>query len=415
MKNKFFKLFTILIIFLFQYYILLVPSFAFSPSGNDIYEGIDVSGWQGDIDFNQVRDAGISVVYIKSSEGFSYVDSYFEQNYSGAKSAGLKVGFYHYVTARSVEDAIKQAQFFVSTISGKNPDCKLAMDFESFGNLSNYEINQISLAFIQKVQELSGKEVVVYSDAYNATNTFDSSIANYPLWVAQYEVSEPSVGANWDSWIGWQYTDQGEIPGISSYVDRDKFTERIFLDDSSEIPSVPDDGSGSDGSNGSEEGYTTITIPYGATLSELAIEYNTTVARLVELNNISNPNLIYAGNTLVVPVGNGSSNGANNNSNFTTYIVQRGDTLSQIALDFGTTVNAIASVNNIRNVNLIYTGQSLRIPSSNYDMSHTLYVVRRGDTLWGISRRFGVSIAKIVMLNRISNPNLIYPGNVLRI
>lgn len=411
MKNKFLKLLTTLIIFLFQYYILLVPSIAFSPSGNNMYEGIDVSGWQGNIDFNQVKNAGIDVVYIKSSEGFRSVDSYFEQNYFGAKSAGLKVGFYHYVTARSVEDAISQAQFFVSTISGKNPDCKLAMDFESFGDLNNYEINQISLAFIQKVEELSGKEVVVYSDAYNASNTFDSSVADYSLWVAQYEVSEPSVSANWNSWVGWQYTDQGEIPGISAYVDRDKFTEGIFLDDNSEVPTIPDDNSDNE-----DEHFKTIIIPYGATLSELAIEYNTTVARLVELNNISNPNLIYAGNTLVVPVSGGSSNSSNNCSNSTrTYIVQRGDTLSQIALNFGTTINAIASVNNIRNVNLIYTGQTLYIPVSSCDMSHTLYVVKRGDTLWGISRRFGVSIARIIMLNRISNPNLIYPGNVLRI
>lgn len=298
MKNKFLKLFTMIIAFLFQYYILLVPSIAFSPSGSDIYEGIDVSSWQGNIDFNQVKDAGISVVYIKSSEGFRSVDSYFEQNYSGAKSAGLKVGFYHYVTARSVEDSINQAKFFVSTISGKTPDCKLAMDFESFGELSNYEINQISLAFIEKVQELTGKEVIVYSDSYNATNTFDSSVANYPLWVAQYEVYEPSVNANWNSWVGWQYTDQGEIPGISAYVDRDKFTKEIFLDDSSEIPTIPNDNS--------KENFTTITIPYGATLSELAIKYNTTVAKLVELNNISNPNLIYAGNTLIVPISSGS-------------------------------------------------------------------------------------------------------------
>lgn len=113
---------------------------------------------------------------------------------------------------------------------------------------------------------------------------------------------------------------------------------------------------------------------------------------------------------VVAPPGN-----SNNNSNLRTYIVQRGDTLSQIALNFGTTVNAIASVNDIRNVNLIYTGQTLYIPVSSCDMSHTLYVVKRGDTLWGISRRFGVSIAKIVMLNRIANPNLIYPGNILRI
>ena len=81
----------------------------------------------------------------------------------------------------------------------------------------------------------------------------------------------------------------------------------------------------------------------------------------------------------------------------------------------GTTVTAIADANNISNVNLIYTGQIIHIPTSNYDMLHTLYVVKRGDTLWGISRRFGVSIARIVMLNRIANPNLIYPGNVLRI
>ena len=141
------------------------------------------------------------------------------------------------------------------------------------------------------------------------------------------------------------------------------------------------------------------------------MKYNTTVSELVKLNNISNPNLIYAGSTLKIPTNSSSSTG----SCTSTYVVQSGDTLSQIALNYGTTVTQIAYANNIRNVNLIYTGQTLYIPTSNCDMNHTLYVVRRGDTLWGISRRFGVSIARIVMLNRISNPNLIYPGNILRI
>ena len=411
MKNRFLKfIFLLIIIFLFQFYILIIPSFAFSPSSNEIYEGIDISAWQGDINFYEVKISGINIVYIKSSEGSNFVDPYFEQNYNNAKDAGLKIGFYHYVTARSIDEAIDQANFFVSTISGKSPDCKLAMDFESFGNLDINSINQIALAFLQKVYELSGKEVIIYSDEYNAVNTFNSTVSDFPLWVAQYEVSEPTVSANWSTWVGWQYTDQGEVSGISSYVDRDKFTHGIFLDDNSQIPNVSNDNSGN-----SNESYITITIPYGTTLSELAIEYNTTIARLVELNNIANPNLIYAGNTLVIPVSGSSSNGSNNNSNIRTYIVQRGDTLSKIALDFGTNVNAIASINNIRNVNLIYSGQTLYIPASNYDMSHTLYVVKRGDTLWSISRRFGVSIAKIVMLNRVSNPNLIYPGNVLRI
>jgi len=403
MKKRFIILLVFIITMLFQFYILVLPSFAFSPSGDTIYEGIDVSSWQGEIDFSQVKASGIEVVYIKSSEGFRSVDSYFEQNYANAKNAGLKVGFYHYVTARSVEDAVKQANFFVSTISGKNPDCKLAMDFESFGSLGREEINQIALTFMQTVKNVSGKDVIIYSDEYNANSTFESNLAIYPLWVAQYEVSEPTVREHWSNWAGWQYTDRGEVPGISSYVDRDKFTNEVFLDDTSEVPDVPTD------KPDENERYTTITIRYGDTLSELAIEYNTTVERLVELNNIANPNLIYAGATLIVPTSDPSD------TTTQIYVVQYGDTLSQIALEYGTTVENLAAINNIQNVNLIYVGQIIKIPSYSYDMSHRLYVVKRGDTLWGISRRFGVSIAQIVMLNRIANPNLIYPGNVLRI
>ena len=399
------KFFIICLLILFQFYILSIPSLSFSPSNDSIYAGIDVSAWQGEIDFKEVKDFGIDIVYIKSSEGFSFVDPYFEQNYANAKSAGLKVGFYHYVTARTEDESIRQANFFVSTIAGKAPDCKLAMDFESFGNLSINSINQIALAFVQNVQKLSGKEVIIYSDEYNATNTF-YSLSNYPLWVAQYEVSAPTVSANWSTWAGWQYTDKGDVTGISTYVDRNRFTEDVFLDDKSEIPNVSNGG----GNNSSEQ-YITVTIQYGDTLSDFAQQYNTTVAELVKLNNISNPNLIYAGSTLKIPTNASSSTG----SCMTNYIVQSGDTLSQIALNYGTTVAEIAYVNNIKNINLIYTGQTLYIPTSSCDMNHTLYVVKRGDTLWGISRRFGVSIARIVMLNRISNPNLIYPGNVLRI
>ena len=290
---------------------------------------------------------------------------------------------------------------------GKNPDCKLAMDFESFGSLNNEEINQIAIAFLQRLQEVTGKEVIVYSDEYNANNTFNISVAYYALWVAQYEVEGPTVDNNWEFWEGWQYTDQGEVSGISTYVDRDKFTSNIFLSDTSEVPTIPETPE-------ENETYQSIIIPRGATLSELAIEYNTTIARLVELNNISNPNLIYAGETLVIPIASQESNA--NGVKTIPYIVQSGDTLSKIAREFDTTVEILASINNISNVNLIFTGELLYVPTSNAnDMSHTLYVVKRGDTLWGISRRFGVSISKIVMLNRISNPNLIFPGNVLRI
>ena len=96
--KKIVLLFFMLIFLTFVY----IPSFAFSPSSLKIYEGIDVSRWQGNINFSLVNNSGISIVYIKSSEGRTYIDPYYEKNYSEAKANGLKVGFYHYVTAKSV-------------------------------------------------------------------------------------------------------------------------------------------------------------------------------------------------------------------------------------------------------------------------------------------------------------------------
>lgn len=399
-----------LLIFIFPMYILIGPVYAFGPSNPTLYEGIDVSGWQGAIDYEQVKNAGIEIVYMKASEGTSFVDPYFNQNYTNAKANGLKVGFYHYVTARSNEDAILEARFFVSVISGKTPDCRLAMDFESFGSLSPSEITQIGLTFMQTVQNLSGKEMVIYSDTSNASYRFGGELTNYPLWVAQYEVNEPTPNGNWDTWVGWQYSDDGQIPGISGYVDRDQFTDGILLNSSSEIP-LPDSTN-----KPVAGGTTTITIQRGDTLTELAIKYNTTVARLVELNNIANPNLIYTGESLIVPSGETQQDSdQNSTSGQTIYIVQRGDTLSQIAISFGTTVKAIAIENNIQNINLIYVGQRLIIPTNRYDLNHTLYKIRWGDTLYSISRRYGVPIATIVRLNRIQNPNLIYAGQTIRI
>ena len=173
--------FTFLLTFIFVIYILPVPIFAFGPSSDEIYQGIDVSTYQRNIDFTKVKQAGIEIVYIKSSEGSSLVDPLFETNYKKAKENNLKIGFYHYVTARTEEQSRKQAEFFVSTISGKVADCRLAMDFESFGNLPKQEINKIGLAFLKRVEEVSKKEVVVYSNAYTANNTWDRR--NFKLFI----------------------------------------------------------------------------------------------------------------------------------------------------------------------------------------------------------------------------------------
>lgn len=397
----------LLLAFTFLLYMLPSKSLAFGPTENTIYDGIDVSGYQGDIDFAKVKQAGIEIVYIKSSEGFSYIDSHFERNYAKAKENGLKVGFYHFVTARTVEQAKRQAQFFVSLTSHKSPDCKLAMDFETFGNLTKEQINEIGLTFLQEVERLSKKEAILYSNAYAASNIWNGEVTKYPLWIAQYEVEKPQNNGTWQTWAGWQYTDIGEASGIKNYVDKNYFTKEVFLSDTSEIPPVEPPKEEDETEN---ENTMIITIKKGDTLSSLARKYNTTVSKLVELNHIANPNLIYAGNTLIVPTTENTS------SNKEIYIVRSGDTLSEIAQQFQTTVQIIAKENNIQNVNLIYPGQKLIVRSNcKYDCGHRLYTVQRGDTLWSIAKRYHTTIANIVRLNRIKNPNLIFPGQMFRI
>lgn len=180
-------------------YILATSS---SPENNTIYEGIDVSNWQGYIDYNEVKEDGIQIVYIKSSQGRNITDPYFRINYENAKANNLNIGFYHFLTALSTDEAISEAEYFASVISGTEPNCKLAMDFEQFGGLGKQEINNISRTFLIKVKELTGKDVIIYSDAYNARNTFSEELAkDYPLWIAEYGVSSPNTDINWDSWV----------------------------------------------------------------------------------------------------------------------------------------------------------------------------------------------------------------------
>ena len=116
---------------------------AIEPASKNIFEGIDVSNWQGNVNFYEVARQGIKIVYIKATQGTRYVSPVFESQYKNAKDNGLKIGFYHYVTARTEEEAMEEARFFASKIKGKEIDCRLAMDFERFGELSKNEINKV--------------------------------------------------------------------------------------------------------------------------------------------------------------------------------------------------------------------------------------------------------------------------------
>ena len=291
----------------------LVPARAIPPSGGRQYRGIDISEFQGEIDFEEVRRSGIEAVYIRVGAG-EYTDEYFAENYERAKAAGLKIGFYHYVTARSVDEGRRQARFFASLAAGREPDMRLAMDFEYFGSLSVSQINAISEAYLDELTALTRREAVIYSDLSNARNIFSRALAEkYPLWAAQYGADEPSANGKWREWVGFQYTDEGRVGGIYGNVDRNIFTEGIFLSDSGRI----------DGEKRTTVRARTRTLTVyvraGDTLWAIAREYGTTVEAIVRENRIVDPNRIFAGERLRITLparGSGEE----------IYTVRRGDT-----------------------------------------------------------------------------------------
>ena len=154
-------------------------------------------------------------------------------------------------------------------------------------------------------------------------------------------------------------------------------------------------------------GYATYYVSRGDTLKSLAARFGTTMDALLSLNpSVVNANLIYEGQKLVVPA-SGSVVVPGQG-----YVVERGDTLRIIANRFGTTIDAILKVNpQITNANIIYVGQTITIPAG-----VTNYVVQRGDTLRIIAARFGTTVDALLALNpQVYNANLIYTGQVIRV
>ncbi len=279
-----------------------------SAAEEKTYTGMDVSIWQGEINFQRARAAGIEAVYIRAGEGSNITDRYFERNYENARAAGLKYGFYHYVTARSVSEAQEQADFFASLIRSKPQDMRAAMDFENLSGLTAEESVRIAEAYLERLEERLGHTPAVYSDAYDASSVWKSNLTKYPLWVAEYGVESPRTIGGWESWSGFQYSDKGSVSGVSGHVDRDYFRGDIFLTDEEQASGKQirhDYSKANDGCSGSDTGqsgeYISYTVESGDTLWSISREYGTTVEILTEINRISNPDLIYTGQKLLIP------------------------------------------------------------------------------------------------------------------
>ena len=372
------------------------------PQGEVRYLGLDVSARSGEVDFATLKQSGRSAVYIRASVAGDYADPNMDANYIAARENGLLVGFYHVLTARTTAEALSQAQFFLETIADREMQLRPAMDFDCLAGLTPAAANDVALTFLEAVEAGTGKGAAVYTDACRARTLWSEQIARrYPLWLAAPDAA--AQGGAWAGWSGLQYA-VGRVEGAQGRVGLDRFTDGMLA--AQDAPAaVPTLASASALASAAQ----TYTVQRGDTLSGIAARFGTTVAELVRLNNIADPDRIYEGDRLIIRA-RGESGGT------TTYVVQRNDNLTSIAARFGTTVAELVRLNNIANPDRIYEGQVLIVPQSGSvtpPEGTTTYVVQRNDNLTSIAARFGTTVAELVRLNNIANPDRIYEGQVL--
>jgi GH25 family lysozyme M1 (1,4-beta-N-acetylmuramidase) len=189
--------------------------------------GIDVSQYDGAIDWPKVKNAGISFAFARASDGSSASDDTFQTNITQGTAAGVIMGAYHFASPGN-GNATTQANYFLSVAShyiGKG-FLPPVLDLEITNGLTESELNNWALEWLMEVQKQTGIKPIIYAStdfAYSSLNGANSPASVYDLWVASWDISNPGNVSPWTSWLFWQYSDTGSIPGISDAVDLDVF------------------------------------------------------------------------------------------------------------------------------------------------------------------------------------------------
>lgn len=317
-------------------------------------KGIDVSHWQGNIDWSKVKAAGIQFAIIKaggSDDGF-YTDSKWEANYKGAKANGIAVGAYYFVGPKCVDTASGKAdaERFIQLLKGKQLEYPVFMDNEAQPASAKAGITEATIAFCETM-EAAGYFVGIYgsTDSGFRERMDDSKLTAYTHWVAQYASKCTYAG----SYGIWQYSSTGRVSGISGNVDMDL----SYVD----YPSTIKGG----GFNGYAKGTTTGGTPAAAPAKKSVDEIASEVIAGKWGNGDDRRNRLTAAgydyNAVQAKVN--EKLGASAKPSAVYYTVKRGDTLSAIASRYGTNVSAIQKLNSslIKNVNLIQVGWKIRV------------------------------------------------------
>ena len=315
--------------------------------------GIDVSRYQGTVDWERVKAAGCQFAMLRAGYGTDTVDEQFRRNASECNRIGLPIGAYWFCYADSPADAQLEADGCLRTVAPYRLDYPVCYDIEQASvdyaarqgiTVTPALAEQFVKRFCERIEE-KGYFAMFYTNKNFLDQYLNENIAKrYAFWYARYNGTFDGTDCGM-----WQYSDAGQVPGISgnvdldiSFVDYPSVIRKAGLNHLDGTPPYPDPS----------PDYITYVVQPGDTLSSIASRYGTTVSAITSINGISNPDRIYAGTTIRIPESGRTPQ---------YYTVKSGDTLSAIASRYGTTVNALAALNGIANPDRIYAGQRLRL------------------------------------------------------
>lgn len=300
-------------------------------------KGIDVASYQANMD---VSTYPCDFVICKATEGTGYVNPVCDKHYQQAKSSGKLLGVYHYARPDAGNSAEAEADFFIENIKGYIGEALLALDMECAGW---QKYSAWAKAWLDRVYAKTGARPLFYSPGSGFENYRDMlNAGNYGVW----SCSDDSYYAG--ATIVMKQSVYDNLDHDEFYGDAEAW--RKYANPNGETKPVTPTPAPKPAQNAVR----TYTVHEGDTLSGIASKFGTTYQHLAEINGIVNPNIIYAGQ--VIKIGGGSAP-----AQAEYYTVQSGDTLSGIAAKYGTTWQRLQQMNGISNPNLIYAGQTIRV------------------------------------------------------
>nr|MBI1232399.1 hypothetical protein [Cytophagales bacterium] len=189
--------------------------------------GIDVSHFQGDIDWGKIKSANIKFAYDKATQGSRYKDPKYVQNKQGAQNVGLVHGSYHFFTSN--DSGLAQAEHFCQVVDYKEGDMIPVLDLEQgsiVGEVTVQNFQKEVFDWLNEVERILGVKPIIYTNHPFGDQYLDHpDFSAYELWIAEYGVSTPKIPKQWKEkgWLIWQRSERGKIEGAIGDVDHDLF------------------------------------------------------------------------------------------------------------------------------------------------------------------------------------------------